>query len=118
MTSRPHVSMRAAFPSVMCATGGYIIAQAFEAAGLPAGLLQVLPGGVDAGIALVEAPEVKTLAFTGSTAAGRAVGELAGRHLKKASLELGAKNALIVLEDAGLDVAVSNAAFGAWFHQG
>ncbi|MFM0697718.1 benzaldehyde dehydrogenase [Paraburkholderia sediminicola] len=99
-------------------SGGYIIAQAFEAAGLPAGVLQVVPGGVDAGIALVEASEVKMLAFTGSTAAGRAVGELAGRHLKKVSLELGGKNPLIVLDDTDLDVAVSNAAFGAWFHQG
>jgi hypothetical protein len=43
---------------------------------------------------------------------------LHGRHLKKVSLELGGKNALILLEDADLDVAVSNAAFGAWFHQG
>lgn len=98
--------------------GGYILAQAFEAAGLPGGVLQVLPGGSDAGIALVAAREVGMIAFTGSTAAGRAVGELAGRHLKKVSLELGGKNALIVLPDADLDVAASNAAFGAWFHQG
>ncbi|CAG4912022.1 benzaldehyde dehydrogenase [Paraburkholderia saeva] len=99
-------------------SGGYILAQAFEAAGLPGGVLQVLPGRSDAGIALVAAHEVGMIAFTGSTAAGRAVGELAGRHLKKVSLELGGKNALIVLPDADLDVAASNAAFGAWFHQG
>jgi benzaldehyde dehydrogenase (NAD) len=56
--------------------------------------------------------------FTGSTAAGRKVGELAGRHLKKVSLELGGKNALIVLDDADLDSAVSNAAWGAYLHSG
>jgi benzaldehyde dehydrogenase (NAD) len=77
-----------------------------------------LPGDADAGAALVEAREVGMIAFTGSTAAGRKVGELAGRHLKKVSLELGGKNTLIVLDDADLDVAASNAAFGAYFHQG
>jgi benzaldehyde dehydrogenase (NAD) len=56
--------------------------------------------------------------FTGSTAARRKVGEAAGRHLKKVSLELGGKNSLIVLDDADLDIAVSNAAWGAYLHQG
>jgi benzaldehyde dehydrogenase (NAD) len=99
-------------------SGGFLIARAFEEAGLPPGLLQVLPGDADAGAALVEAREVGMIAFTGSTAAGRKVGELAGRHLKKVSLELGGKNTLIVLDDADLDIAASNAAFGAFFHQG
>ncbi|MEE7561295.1 aldehyde dehydrogenase family protein, partial [Xanthomonas sp. Kuri4-2] len=78
----------------------------------------VLPGGAEAGQALVEAPGVPMIAFTGSTAAGRRIGELAGRHLKKVALELGGKNALIVLDDADLDKAVSAVAFGAYFHQG
>jgi benzaldehyde dehydrogenase (NAD) len=56
--------------------------------------------------------------YTGSSAAGRKVGELAGRHLKKLSLELGGKNSLIVLDDADLDIAASNAAWGAYLHQG
>ncbi|WP_206951541.1 benzaldehyde dehydrogenase [Trinickia acidisoli] len=99
-------------------SGGFLIARAFEEAGLPPGVLQVVPGDADAGAAVVEAPEVRMIAFTGSTAAGRKVGELAGRLLKKVSLELGGKNTLIVLEDADLDVAASNAAFGAFFHQG
>ncbi|MFT4249676.1 MAG: benzaldehyde dehydrogenase, partial [Pseudomonas sp.] len=98
--------------------GGFVIAEVLAAAGLPKGLLHVLPGGADAGQALVEAPGVPMIAFTGSTAAGRKIGELAGRHLKKVSLELGGKNALIVLEDADLDRAVSAIAFGAYFHQG
>jgi benzaldehyde dehydrogenase (NAD) len=99
-------------------TGGFIIARAFEEAGLPKGVLQVLPGDAEAGAALVADPRVRMIAFTGSTAAGRRVGELAGKHLKKVALELGGKNSLIVLEDADLDLAASNAAFGAYFHQG
>lgn len=99
-------------------SGGFLIARAFEEAGLPPGVLQVVPGDADAGAAVVEAPEVRMIAFTGSTAAGRKVGELAGRLLKKVSLELGGKNTLIVLDDADLDLAASNAAFGAFFHQG
>ncbi len=99
-------------------SGGFLIARAFEEAGLPPGVLQVLPGDADAGAALVEAGEVKMISFTGSTTAGRRVGELAGRHLKKVSLELGGKNTLIVLDDADLEAAASNAAFGAYFHQG
>lgn len=99
-------------------TGGYIMALAFEAAGLPKGLYQVLPGGVEAGEALCSAPEVGMVAFTGSTAAGRKVGELCGRHLKKVSLELGGNSALIILDDADLDLAASNIAWGAYLHQG
>ncbi|NKJ42356.1 benzaldehyde dehydrogenase [Novosphingobium sp. SG720] len=98
--------------------GGYVIARLFELAGLPAGVLAVLPGGGAAGAALCEDRNVAMIQFTGSTAAGRKVGEAASRHLKKVSLELGGKNALIVLEDADLDLAVRNAAWGAWLHQG
>lgn len=99
-------------------TGGFILALALEAAGFPKGLFQVLPGGVEAGEALCSAPEIGMVAFTGSTAAGRKVGEACGRNLKKVSLELGGKSSLIVLEDADLDVAASNIAWGAYFHQG
>lgn len=99
-------------------TGGFIMAEMFEAAGLPEGALHILPGGAEAGEALCSDPNIAMIAFTGSTAAGRKVGELCGRHLKKVSLELGGKNSLIILDDADLDLAASNAAFGAWFHQG
>jgi benzaldehyde dehydrogenase (NAD) len=58
------------------------------------------------------------VSFTGSTAVGRRVGELAGKHLKKVTLELGGKNSLIVLDDADLDLAASNVAWGAYLHQG
>ncbi|NUP45796.1 MAG: aldehyde dehydrogenase family protein [Catenulispora sp.] len=99
-------------------TGGVTIARIFEEAGLPPGVLHVLPGGADVGEALVEHPAVRVIAFTGSTAAGRRVAELAGRHLKRAHLELGGNSALIVLEDADVDAAASVAAFGSFFHQG
>ncbi|WP_045764802.1 benzaldehyde dehydrogenase [Xanthomonas albilineans] len=98
--------------------GGFLIAEVLQLAGLPKGLLHVLPGGAEVGQALIEAPGVPMIAFTGSTATGRRIGELAGKHLKKVALELGGKNSLIVLEDAELDKAVSAIAFGAYFHQG
>ncbi|MBC3372716.1 benzaldehyde dehydrogenase [Pseudomonas sp. SWRI92] len=99
-------------------SGGFLIARLFEVAGLPKGLLQVLPGAADAGEALCRDPNVQMIAFTGSTGAGRKVAEVAGRNLKKVALELGGKNPLIVLEDADLDLAARNAAWGAWLHQG
>jgi len=99
-------------------TGGFILARLFEAAGLPAGLLHVLPGGADTGEALVKDPDVSMISFTGSTAAGRKVGALASQHLKKVTLELGGKNSTIVLDDADLDVAASCIAWSAYLHQG
>lgn len=99
-------------------SGGVIMAEAFARAGLPAGLLQVLPGDAEAGEALVTDPLVPMIAFTGSPGVGRRIGELAGRHLKKVSLELGGANNLVILDDADPDAAASAAAFGAWFHQG
>jgi len=99
-------------------SGGIALARVFEEAGLPAGLLHVLPGGADIGEAVVTAPEVRVVSFTGSTAAGRAVGALAGRHLKRAHLELGGNNALVVLPGADLPMAASAGAFGSFMHQG
>jgi benzaldehyde dehydrogenase (NAD) len=99
-------------------SGGVVIARLFELAGLPAGVLHMLPGDGATGAALTSEPHIAMIQFTGSTAAGRKVGEAAGRHLKKVSLELGGKNSLIVLDDADLDIAVSNAAWGAYLHQG
>lgn len=99
-------------------TGGVTIARIFEEAGLPPGVLQMLPGGVDVGEALITHPLVRVISFTGSTAAGRRVGELAGKHLKRAHLELGGNSALVVLGDADVEEAATLAAFGAFFHQG
>lgn len=99
-------------------SGGFIIAAALQAAGLPEGVLQVLPGAGEAGAAMCSLPQIDMIAFTGSTATGRKVAEAAGKHLKKVALELGGKSPLIILEDADLDVAASNAAWGAFLHQG
>ena len=98
--------------------GGVLMARIFEEAGLPAGVLQVLPGGADVGEALVTAPQVRVVSFTGSTAVGRRIGELAGRNLKRAHLELGGNSALVVLPDADVDRAVNLAAWGSFLHQG
>ncbi|MFF5701305.1 aldehyde dehydrogenase family protein [Streptomyces sp. NPDC012794] len=99
-------------------SGGLALAAVFAEAGLPAGLLHVLPGGADTGAALVADPLVRVISFTGSTTAGRTVGELAGRHLKRAHLELGGNSALVVLADADVGAAVAQASWGSFFHQG
>jgi benzaldehyde dehydrogenase (NAD) len=99
-------------------SGGVVLLRVFEEAGLPAGVLSLLPGGAETGAAVVEAPEVRVVSFTGSTAAGRKVGESAARHLKRAHLELGGNNALIVLPGADLAKAASAGAFGSFMHQG
>ena len=99
-------------------TGGFFLAMAFASAGLPEGVLHVLPGEAEVGEAMCTDPNVQMISFTGSTATGRRVGELAGKHLKKVALELGGKNSLIILEDADLDLAAKNVAWGAYLHQG
>ncbi|PRX99834.1 aldehyde dehydrogenase family protein [Allonocardiopsis opalescens] len=99
-------------------SGGAVIAEVFAAAGLPDGVLHVLPGGAEAGEALVAEPSVRVISFTGSTAAGRRVGEAAGRHLKRVHLELGGNSALIVMDDADLDRAAAAGAWGSFLHQG
>jgi len=99
-------------------SGGVLIARIFEEAGLPKGVLHVLPGAAEAGQAMCSHPDIAMIAFTGSTAVGRSIGELAGRNLKKMSLELGGKNSLIILDDADPDIAAANVAWGAYLHQG
>ncbi len=98
--------------------GGVALVQVFREAGLPDGLLQLLPGGRETGEAAVAADEVRVVSFTGSTAAGRAVGALGAQHLKRTHLELGGNSALIVLPGADLKKAVSAGAFGSFLHQG
>jgi aldehyde dehydrogenase (NAD+) len=88
----------------------------FEEAGLPAGIFNLLLApGAEVGRALVEHPGVRVLSFTGSTATGRAIAESAGRLNKKLSLEMGGKNAIIVLDDANIELVTDAtlwAAFG------
>jgi benzaldehyde dehydrogenase (NAD) len=99
-------------------SGGVIVARVFEEAGLPSGVLSLLPGGADIGEAIVVDPKVRVIAFTGSTAAGRMVGSLGAQHLKRVHLELGGNSALIVMADVDLEKAVSVGAFGSFMHQG
>jgi len=80
-----------------------VLAEIVEASDLPRGTVSILTGGVDAGEALVSHPDVDKIAFTGSTAAGRKIAAVAGKQLKRVSLELGGKSATIVLDDADLD---------------
>lgn len=99
-------------------SGGLFLARVLSEAGLPAGLLHVVPGGGDAGQAICETPEIAMVSFTGSTQIGRIVGEAAGRNLKRVALELGGNNAFIVLDDADIDAASSAGAWGSFLHQG
>lgn len=87
----------------------------FEEGGLPSGVLNLILGDKEVGEILVKDPRVTHISFTGSTESGRKVYELAARNLKRVSLELGGKNAVIVLKDANLDLATDGvvwAAFG------
>lgn len=83
-----------------------LIAEIFAEAGLPEGVLSVVPGGADTGERLVSHPGVDKITFTGSTAVGKRIGEIAARDLKRCSLELGGKSAAIILEDADLDSTI------------
>ena len=97
---------------------GYAIARLFELAGLPEGLLHVLPGGAEVGEALTLDKNIASIQFTGSTDVGRIVGANAAKTLKKVSLELGGKNSLIILDDADIELAAENIAWGAFLHSG
>ncbi|MFE4540335.1 aldehyde dehydrogenase [Streptomyces scopuliridis] len=92
-------------PSPEAVLDAFVVAEAAQAAGVPAGVLNIIPGGREAGVHLVAHPGVDKVAFTGSTPAGRAIGEVCGRLLRPVTLELGGKSAGIVLDDAVLDPA-------------
>ena len=85
---------------------------------IPAGVLNVVTGDGSTGAALVEHPDVDKIAFTGSTAVGREIGAIAGRALKRVTLELGGKSPNIILPDADLDAAVKGSFTGIYFNSG
>jgi acyl-CoA reductase-like NAD-dependent aldehyde dehydrogenase len=99
-----------------------LIVECFHEAGFPEGVVNYVSNApedaADVVRALIEAPEVKHVNFTGSTGVGRVIGRLAGENLKPALLELGGKAPLIVLSDADLDGAVNAAIFGAFANNG
>ncbi len=93
-------------PAPETAVDAFALADAAEACGFPPGVINVITGGRDVGAHLVSHPGVHKVAFTGSTAAGRVIGEVCGRLLRPATLELGGKSAAIVLDDADLEQTV------------
>lgn len=102
-------------------TGGLLIAYLLEAAGFPAGTVNVVVGaGSEIGDAFVEHPIPSLISFTGSTDVGRNVGRIAtgGKHIKRVALELGGNAPLVVLDDADLEVAAHAAVVGRFLHQG
>jgi acyl-CoA reductase-like NAD-dependent aldehyde dehydrogenase len=103
-------------------SGGLLIAEILEEAGIPKGVFNVVTCSRDnvaaVGDELIENPAVRGVSFTGSTAVGAKIAAKAGGLLKKCCLELGGKDALIVLDDADIEHAVNAATFGSFMHQG
>lgn len=108
--------------SETCPRTHSLIIEAFAEADFPEGVVNVVTNAPEDAAevvgALIDAPQVKRINFTGSTAVGKIVAKRAAEHLKPCVLELGGKAPLIVLEDADLDEAVKAAAFGAFMNQG
>ena len=115
------------FPALLCGNSivfkpaedvphtGHVFVEILLEAGVPPEVVQLVHGmGEDAGKAIVEHPDVPILSFTGSTATGSIVGETCGRMHKRLSLEMGGKNAMIVLDDADLDLALDGVLWGAF----
>ncbi|HVE76591.1 MAG TPA: aldehyde dehydrogenase family protein [Actinomycetota bacterium] len=96
-----------------------LLVEIFDEVGLPPGVLNLIHGfGEEAGDPLVKHPDVRAVSFTGSLDVGRYINETCGRLMKRCSLELGSKNALIVMPDADLSLAVEAAAWGAFATSG
>jgi len=108
--------------SELCPRTHALIIEAFAEAGFPEGVVNVVTNAPEDAAevvgALIDAPQVKRINFTGSTNVGRIIAKRAAEHLKPCLLELGGKAPLLVLEDADLDEAVKAAAFGAFMNQG
>jgi acyl-CoA reductase-like NAD-dependent aldehyde dehydrogenase len=108
--------------SESCPRTHELIIEAFAEAGFPEGVVNVVTNAPEDAAevvgALIDAPEVRRINFTGSTAVGRIIARRAAEHLKPVLLELGGKAPMLVLEDADLDEGVKAAAFGAYMNQG
>ncbi|MDX6745126.1 aldehyde dehydrogenase [Actinocorallia sp. A-T 12471] len=92
---------------------GYVLAEALAEAGVPDGVVNLVPGGRDVGELLVRHPGTDKVAFTGSTAAGKRIMSLCGEQVKRVSLELGGKSAAVVLDDADIGAVVPAIVAGA-----
>jgi acyl-CoA reductase-like NAD-dependent aldehyde dehydrogenase len=97
-------------PAEVAPLTAFVLAEAVAAAGLPAGVFNLVSGsGAEAGEALVAHPDVDMISFTGSTRAGRRISAVGGETVKRLSLELGGKSAMLVLDDADLEQSVGTA---------
>ncbi len=105
-------------PSPLAVLAGERIARAFLRAGLPEGLLQVMHGEPETARALVSAPDIAHVRFTGSSQAGRDVGEACARELKRSTIDVGGNDPMLVLADANLPRAVAGAVWGAFANAG
>ncbi len=95
----------------LCAS---LFVEIMEEAGLPGGVLNMVHGGPQAGRAVVRHPKIRLISFTGSSEVGAEVAEYCGRALKRCSLEMGGKNAQVVMADADFDLALEGALWGAF----
>ena len=115
------------FPALVCGNAcifkpaedvphtGHVLVEILLEAGLPPEVIQLVHGvGESAGAAIINHPSIPVISFTGSTETGRLVGEICGRMHKRLSLEMGGKNAMIVLDDADLDLALDGVLWGAF----
>jgi len=96
----------------------FAMAEMFAEAGLPEGVLSVVPGGPETGRALTANPAIDKFTFTGSSAVGKEIGKLAAEKLKPCTLELGGKSAAIILDDADLDSTLPMLAFSGVMNSG
>jgi aldehyde dehydrogenase (NAD+) len=105
-------------PSPETPLDAYLMAEILEEAGIPKGVVSVIPAGREVGEHLVRHRGVDKIAFTGSTAAGRTIASICGEQLKRVSLELGGKSAAIVLDDANLEDTVNGLRMASFMNNG
>ncbi len=106
-------------PSEVAPLNAFILAEVIEAAGLPAGVFNLVTGyGPVVGEAMVAHPQVDMVSFTGSTAAGKRVSEIAAKTVKRVALELGGKSAAVILDDADLASAVKGVVTNCYLNSG
>jgi aldehyde dehydrogenase (NAD+) len=105
-------------PSPETPLDGFKLAELLEAAGIPKGVVSIIPAGREVGEHLVRHPGVDKVAFTGSTAAGRRIAAICGEQLKRCTLELGGKSAAIILDDADLGATVQGLKFASLMNNG
>ena len=105
-------------PSPETPLDAFLMADLLNEAGIPKGVVSVIPAGREVGEHLVRHPGVDKIAFTGSTAAGRRIASICGEQLKRVSLELGGKSAAIILDDADLAATVEGLKFASLMNNG